>query len=195
MLLKIRTLVKYALVTPAYLTMLTRRNRPLLSEMNRWYEVLPLREVEALLPFSNRWTRFCALFSRMKEFRSLVYYRSDRLAGMLKCVYPPMPLCFINRYSVIGEGLVIQHGHSSRIAPERMGRNCQFWQNVTVGVARHGGRKPRIGDNVKICANAIVAGDIEIGDNVTIGAGAVVVKSVPSDCVVAGNPAQIIKQF
>ena len=31
-----------------------------------------------------------------------------------------------------------------------------------------------------------------IGDNVTIGAGAVVVKDVPNNAIVAGNPARVI---
>lgn len=195
LILQARTVVKYLLVTPAYLAVSAGRNSRVLTEMDRWYEVLPLKEVEALLPFANKWTRFCALFSRLKEFRNLVYFRCENAARILKILYPPMPLCFINRYSEIGEGLVIQHGHGSRIAPKKMGRNCQFWQNVTVGVARHGGGKPVIGDNVRICANSVVMGEIVIGDNVTIGAGSVVVKSVPANCVVAGNPAKVIKQI
>ena len=35
--------------------------------------------------------------------------------------------------------------------------------------------------------------DITIGDNVTAGAGSVVVKDVPDNAVVVGNPARIIK--
>ena len=35
---------------------------------------------------------------------------------------------------------------------------------------------------------------IKIGNNVTIGGGAVVTKDVPDDCVVAGNPAKIIRR-
>ena len=34
---------------------------------------------------------------------------------------------------------------------------------------------------------------IMIGDNVTIGAGSVVVKDIPDNAVVVGNPAKIIK--
>ena len=51
---------------------------------------------------------------------------------------------------------------------------------------------PSIGDNVSLGANVNILGDITIGDNVVIGAGSVVVKDVPSNCVVAGNPAKII---
>ena len=36
-------------------------------------------------------------------------------------------------------------------------------------------------------------GGVKIGNNVIIGAGSVVVKDVPDNCVVAGNPAKIIK--
>lgn len=37
-------------------------------------------------------------------------------------------------------------------------------------------------------------GDISIGDEVTIGAGFAVTKSVPSNCVVVGVPAKIVKE-
>ena len=38
-------------------------------------------------------------------------------------------------------------------------------------------------------------GGVVLSDNVVVGAGAVVVKDVPANCVVAGNPAKIIKQL
>lgn len=38
-----------------------------------------------------------------------------------------------------------------------------------------------------------MAGGISIGNNVDIGAGSVVLKDVPSNCVVAGNPAKVIR--
>lgn len=39
-----------------------------------------------------------------------------------------------------------------------------------------------------------VFGDITIGDNVTIGPMAVIVKNVPANCTVVGNPARIIRK-
>ena len=50
-----------------------------------------------------------------------------------------------------------------------------------------------IGDNVHIHAGARIIGPVRIGDNVEIGANSVVVKDVPSNCVVAGVPARIIR--
>jgi acetyltransferase-like isoleucine patch superfamily enzyme len=48
-------------------------------------------------------------------------------------------------------------------------------------------------EGASIGSNATILGGIIIGKNALIGAGAVVVKDVPDDAVVAGNPAKIIK--
>ncbi len=40
---------------------------------------------------------------------------------------------------------------------------------------------------------AIILPGVKIGDNVIVGAGSVVSKDVPSNCIVAGNPAKIVK--
>jgi serine O-acetyltransferase len=75
-----------------------------------------------------------------------------------------------------------------------MGRNCKVYQQVTIGF-NHDLKAPVIGDNVEVCCGAKVIGGITIGDNVLIGANSVVVKDVPSNCVVAGVPARIIKRL
>ena len=50
-----------------------------------------------------------------------------------------------------------------------------------------------IGNNVSLGCNVTIIGGVHIGNNVTIGAGAVVVKDVPDNAVVVGNPAKILK--
>lgn len=52
-----------------------------------------------------------------------------------------------------------------------------------------------IGDNVWIGMNAVILKGVVIGENSVVAAGAVVTKSVPENCVVAGNPAKIVKRF
>lgn len=52
----------------------------------------------------------------------------------------------------------------------------------------------KIGKKCFIGANAIIMCDVKIGDEVIVGAGAIVTKDVPSNCIVAGNPARVIKQ-
>lgn len=46
-----------------------------------------------------------------------------------------------------------------------------------------------------IGGNCTILGGVVIGDNVVVAAGAVVTKDVPSNCVVAGIPAKVIKQL
>lgn len=50
-----------------------------------------------------------------------------------------------------------------------------------------------IGKRCFIGANAIIMCGVTIGDNVIVGGGSVVTKDVPSGCIVAGNPARIIR--
>jgi maltose O-acetyltransferase len=57
------------------------------------------------------------------------------------------------------------------------------------------GKPISIGQNCWIGGNAIILPGVTIGDRVIVGAGAVVTKDVPSDVVVGGNPAKIIKQL
>lgn len=56
-------------------------------------------------------------------------------------------------------------------------------------------KKVDIGENVWIGAHSIVLKGVKIGDNSVVGAGSVVTKSVPSNSVVAGIPAKIIKKL
>lgn len=54
--------------------------------------------------------------------------------------------------------------------------------------------KITIGKNVWLCDNVVICDNVTIGDNVVVGANSLVNKDVPSNCVVAGNPARIIKR-
>lgn len=101
-------------------------------------------------------------------------------------------------HSVVGKGFSIYHGHATVINQNTIiGKNCILRQSVTIGnkLLSDGSdsRSPEIGDGVEIGANTCIIGPITIGNNVTIGAGSVVVKSIQSNCVVAGNPAKVIR--
>ena len=53
----------------------------------------------------------------------------------------------------------------------------------------------RIGDNVWIGDSAMVCKGVTIGENSIIGAGSVVLKDVPANVVVGGNPASVLKNL
>lgn len=51
-----------------------------------------------------------------------------------------------------------------------------------------------IGNRCFVGANAIIMPGVKIGDECIVGSGAIVTKDVPSNTIVAGNPARIIKE-
>lgn len=50
-----------------------------------------------------------------------------------------------------------------------------------------------IGSNVWIGGGSIILAGVTIGDNTTIGAGSIVTKSIPANCLAAGNPCKVIR--
>lgn len=106
----------------------------------------------------------------------------------------------INLNAKVGRNFMIFHGQSTVVnGTTVIGENCLIRNSVTIGskMLTNGTntKAATIGDNVEIGSNSVIIGDISIGDNVVIGAGSVVIKDVPSNCVVAGNPAKIIREL
>ena len=52
-----------------------------------------------------------------------------------------------------------------------------------------------IEDDVWVGAHSIILKGVTIGARSIIGAGSVVTKSIPADCVAAGNPCRVIKNL
>ena len=93
--------------------------------------------------------------------------------------------------SRIGGGFAIPHPNGIVIHPDaRIGPNCLFFQQVTIGMRGSEG-VPVIGGHVDIGAGAKVLGSLSIGDHACIGANAVVVSDVPAGATAVGIPARI----
>jgi serine O-acetyltransferase len=96
--------------------------------------------------------------------------------------------------SNIEGGLLLPHPNGIVIHPHaRIGPNCLFFQQVTIGM---GGRKPGapdIGGHVDIGAGAKILGGVTIGPHALIGANAVVLDDVPTYATAVGVPARIIR--
>ena len=52
-----------------------------------------------------------------------------------------------------------------------------------------------IGNNVWIGGSVSIIGGVTIGDNAVVAAGSVVIRDVPADTLVAGNPARIVRRI
>jgi len=99
--------------------------------------------------------------------------------------------------AIIGEGFFIDHGSGVVIGETtEIGNNVTLYQGVTLGGTGHekGKRHPTLGDNVVVGNGARILGSFTVGENSRIGAGAVVLREVPSDSTVVGNPGRIVKQ-
>jgi len=98
--------------------------------------------------------------------------------------------------AIIGAHFFIDHGMGVVIGETaEIGDSVTLFQGVTLGGTgkERGKRHPTLGSHVVVGAGAKVLGGIRIGDNVKIGANAVVLRSVPPNSTVVGNPGRIVK--
>jgi serine O-acetyltransferase len=136
---------------------------------------------------------FIKVATRQRVFRNLFYYRlGEYVSVFIKWMLPPERTLNIWCPS-IGPGAHFEHNYATYLNAEHIGSDFYCLHLVTLGNDKDG-RRPVIGDHVSIYTGATVFGGITIGNHVTIGAGSVVSKNVPDNCVVAGNPAYIIRQ-
>lgn len=93
------------------------------------------------------------------------------------------------------------------VCPIHIGDNCMLAPGVHIYTATHPldaqarnsgmefGKPVVLGDNVWVGGRAVINPGVTIGDNAVIASGAVVVKDIPANAVVGGNPAKIIKML
>ncbi|WP_297207062.1 maltose O-acetyltransferase [uncultured Pluralibacter sp.] len=93
------------------------------------------------------------------------------------------------------------------VCPIHIGDSCMLAPGVHIYTATHPldaqernsglelGKPVTIGNNVWIGGRAVINPGVTIGDNAVIASGSVVVKNVPANAVVGGNPARIIKML
>jgi serine O-acetyltransferase len=142
------------------------------------------------------------LLAALRRYQRLKADRSSLVARVLR---PFVVLCHrfwsavcgadIPLDSRIGGGMLLPHPNGIVIHPDaRIGPNCLFFQQVTIGM---GGRKPGapvIGGHVDIGAGAKILGGVTIGDHALIGANAVVLDDIPAHATAVGIPARIVNQ-
>ena len=111
----------------------------------------------------------------------------------------------------VGTGSVLEHHlkvesgvriHSQAFVPEMTVLRAKCWIGPRVCITnaryplsptvKHELIGADIGEGAKVGANATLLPGVKIGRNALVGAGTVVVKDVPEDAVVVGNPARVV---
>jgi len=97
--------------------------------------------------------------------------------------------------ATIGPGLFIDHGMGVVIGETaEIGEDVTIYQGVTLGGTgkETGKRHPTIGDCVIIGTGASVLGSVTVGEGAKVGAGSIVIKDVPPNSTVVGNPGRAV---
>lgn len=117
------------------------------------------------------------------------------------------PSLYIGNRVTVGYGVTLSIANRVEIGDDTMiAAGVQIYDNIThpISPARRLQRDSFrldesspvvIGRNVWIGTGAIIMRGVTIGDNSIVSAGAIVRHSVPSNTLVAGNPAQVVKEI
>ena len=163
------------------------------------------RDFKAALERDPAATSRLEVFLTYSGFHALLAYRLAHWLLLRNIPFLPRFISQVARWLTgveihpaarIGTGFFIDHGMGVVIGETtEIGDFVTLFQGVTLGGTgkERGKRHPTLGNHVVVGAGAKVLGGIRIGDNVKVGANAVVLRSVPPNSTVVGNPGRIVK--
>jgi acetyltransferase-like isoleucine patch superfamily enzyme len=101
---------------------------------------------------------------------------------------------FINTFTTIDCYLHITIGNNCYISDFVKIQDSDSHSIIENSVKKENTKPIIIEDNVWICKNAMILKGVTIGKGAVVAAGSIVTKDVEPNCLVAGNPARLIKQ-
>lgn len=101
--------------------------------------------------------------------------------------------CCLYPNAEVGKGFIITHPVGIVIGKCHIGEKFVCFQNTTVGVRHENGEIkgliPTIGNDVWLCSNAMILGNVTVCDGCRIGAGAIVLNDLSESGTYVGQPA------
>ena len=133
------------------------------------------------------------------------YYLMEKISkGIQKFRF--LKLRLLGYKNISSSAIIESNLNLDRVHPKGIfvGKNTLIASRATILAHEHVKRDDRdfrnpwvtntyIGENCFIGISAIILPGVNVGDEVIVAAGAIVTKDVPSNCIVAGNPAKIIR--
>lgn len=130
---------------------------------------------------------------------------NDRIAAGFQFVQLFHPSSVISRRTSFGQGaivdaLVVVAGFSEIADHVRIGRRASIGHHTTIGEFStiHPGAtisgNCNIGQQVTVGTGAVIIDGTDVGDGAFIAAGAVVIRDVPCNAMIGGNPAKILRE-
>lgn len=148
----------------------------------------------------KRMISFLSIF-KYHDLKYLYYFRKSREDSLLKSWYMYKTKKIGLRYGIemdcnmeIGKKLKLEHAFNITVNNKtKLGDRIVIFKGVTIGSIRSGKKAgvPTIGNDVVLCTNCFICGNIKIGNNVLIAANAFVNFDVPNNSIVIGNPGKI----
>ena len=137
-------------------------------------------------------------------FHILIFYRIGHFLYKHKLYFLARLISQIARFltgieihpgAKIGRRLFIDHGIVIGETAS-IGNDCTIYHGVTLGGTGKDKfkRHPDLGNNVMVGCGAKILGPIKVGNNVKIGANAVVTKSIEDNVTVVGIPGKIVEK-
>jgi len=168
--------------------------------------------------FEPMFRSICGRVGRNLRLNKLPYVVGDGIIGVGNDAYISgrISVGFNDKFAekpqlIIGDNVFIGHLCSFSIAKRiEIGNHCYISSSVKLfdndghplcPLERKEGKAVNIEDvkQIKLCDNvwigvsSIILKGVTIGENSIVAAGSVVTKDVPADCIVAGNPASVVK--
>lgn len=142
--------------------------------------------------------------SRREELLKEIIGRDDNLPYIIPPIYSNwgMKNVHVGRDVVFNFGTCIVDD-----GPVYIGDDCMIGPGCHIATSIHPisprlrrkklqyNKPVRLGNNVWLGAGAIILPGVTIGDNSIVGAGSVVTHDVPSDTIVVGNPAKVLRKI